>query len=438
MTVEIKMPPLHSASDAGVVKWLVREGDWVAAGDLLGEIETGTAIIDLEAAEEGLIASLKVASGARARTGSTIALLADKSSIERHIRVEPNRGAQPDQGWPKVLRSRSPNRGVEISVVNGDILARTGDVLLLKHANGFHGVDANVAQRCGFEGGLAKGEHRFVRSRGIASPDVLFMGVGALPGFRYEGIKRFAAQALELLASREMDVPVLLTPVHGAGYGLDEKEAFLSLISGFAEAIEAGLFPASLRAVEVVELDQARAARLSRFLVELFPEDRGAGAFATNSDWEPPVGESRAEESLASFGAASEAKPKLFVAMPFADDFDDVWKIGIQEGCSRAGILCERIDEKAFVGSIADEIRRSLENCRGIIGVLDGANPNVFLEIGFAWALGKPTILVARSADGLPFDIRDQKCILYGKSVHRLREELGKELAMLKSSGVIS
>ena len=389
----------------------------------------------LEAADEGVIESLLVPDGAVVPVGATIAILGDRTAIERHVRIEPSNLPRP-VGARRVIR---PLSGVEIGVVNGDILSREGDVLLLKHANGFHGVDAEVAKRCGFHGGLGRGGHQFMAGKDIGASAALFLGVGELHGFRYEGIKLFARHALELLASVNSTAAVLLSPVHGSGYGLDEKESFLSLISGFAEAIEAGDYPGALKKIEIVELDEGKAARLSRLLVDLMPEDGAPGARATVSDRRESSPPGRIDDrELSSFGAASEVKPKLFVAMPFADEFDDVWKIGIQEACGYADIPCERIDGKTFTGSIVEEIKKSLLSSKGVIGVLDGANANVFLEIGFAWALEKPTILIARSSEGLPFDVRGQRCILYGNSVHRLREELRKELIALKESGTFS
>lgn len=61
--------------------------------------------------------------------------------------------------------------------------------------------------------------------------------------------------------------------------------------------------------------------------------------------------------------------------------------------------------------------------------------PNVFLEIGFAWGTGKPTVLIAKKGTSLPFDIRGQKCIQY-TSIANLRSLLTTELTLLKVQGV--
>jgi len=64
---------------------------------------------------------------------------------------------------------------------------------------------------------------------------------------------------------------------------------------------------------------------------------------------------------------------------------------------------------------------------------LTTANPNVFLEVGYAWGKGRPTILLVRDHDELPFDVRGQRCLVYGK-IRELEEALAKELKGLRGS----
>jgi hypothetical protein len=59
------------------------------------------------------------------------------------------------------------------------------------------------------------------------------------------------------------------------------------------------------------------------------------------------------------------------------------------------------------------------------------------LEIGFAWAKDKPTVLMMRQGNEMPFDIRGQKCIIYS-SIADLRKQLRDELAGLKKLGTFS
>jgi pyruvate dehydrogenase E1 component subunit beta len=64
MSIEILMPALSPTMEEGTLaKWLVKEGDEVRSGDLIAEIETDKAIMELEAVDEGRIGKLVVAEG---------------------------------------------------------------------------------------------------------------------------------------------------------------------------------------------------------------------------------------------------------------------------------------------------------------------------------------------------------------------------------------
>jgi len=78
MPIELKMPALSPTMEEGTLaKWLVKEGDTVASGDLLAEIETDKATMEFEAVDEGTIAKILVPEGTdEVKVGTVIALLA--------------------------------------------------------------------------------------------------------------------------------------------------------------------------------------------------------------------------------------------------------------------------------------------------------------------------------------------------------------------------
>jgi hypothetical protein len=65
-----------------------------------------------------------------------------------------------------------------------------------------------------------------------------------------------------------------------------------------------------------------------------------------------------------------------------------------------------------------------------VVADLSSANPNVYLEVGYAWGCSVPTVLLARESNDLQFDVRTQRCLLY-KSIKNLEDILGKELQRL-------
>ncbi|MEY9830126.1 pyruvate/2-oxoglutarate dehydrogenase complex dihydrolipoamide acyltransferase (E2) component [Sinorhizobium fredii] len=64
MPVEILMPALSPTMEEGTLsKWLKNEGDKVASGDVIAEIETDKATMEVEAVDEGTIGKLLIAAG---------------------------------------------------------------------------------------------------------------------------------------------------------------------------------------------------------------------------------------------------------------------------------------------------------------------------------------------------------------------------------------
>ncbi|UTW54024.1 pyruvate dehydrogenase complex dihydrolipoamide acetyltransferase [Kordiimonas sp. SCSIO 12610] len=79
MAVEIFMPALSPTMEAGTLaKWLVKEGDSVESGDVIAEIETDKATMEVEAIDEGTIAKIFIAEGTEdVKVGEIIAVLAE-------------------------------------------------------------------------------------------------------------------------------------------------------------------------------------------------------------------------------------------------------------------------------------------------------------------------------------------------------------------------
>ena len=62
MPIEVLMPALSPTMEEGnLAKWLVKEGDTVSSGDVIAEIETDKATMEVEAVEEGTVGKLLVA-----------------------------------------------------------------------------------------------------------------------------------------------------------------------------------------------------------------------------------------------------------------------------------------------------------------------------------------------------------------------------------------
>ena len=82
MSIEILMPALSPTMEEGVLaKWLVAVGDTVKSGDVIAEIETDKATMEVETIDEGVVEALLVAAGTQnVRVNTPIALIGDGSS----------------------------------------------------------------------------------------------------------------------------------------------------------------------------------------------------------------------------------------------------------------------------------------------------------------------------------------------------------------------
>ena len=69
-----------------------------------------------------------------------------------------------------------------------------------------------------------------------------------------------------------------------------------------------------------------------------------------------------------------------------------------------------------------------------VVADLTGERPNVYLEVGYAWGLGKPVILLARDGQKLHFDLAHHKCIFY-KTIGKLAADLERLVRELYGPG---
>ena len=98
MPTEILMPALSPTMEEGTLaKWLVKEGDTVASGDLLAEIETDKATMEFEAVDEGVIGKILVAEGSEGvKVNTAIAVLLEDGESVDDIGAAPAAAAAPE------------------------------------------------------------------------------------------------------------------------------------------------------------------------------------------------------------------------------------------------------------------------------------------------------------------------------------------------------
>jgi hypothetical protein len=315
-----------------------------------------------------------------------------------------------------------PNANLEISIVCADIVTFAADVAILKYAQGLLGADLAMAQAMKSKPDPAPGEHVWIANRkNVAASQVLFVGVPPVHRFNYPDIRDFAGRALAIVGQEAPSTRQVAMTMHGVTYGLDEREAFLAQLAGLLDAQKKGQLPPFLERITIVEKNASRATRLQQFLDLFLPVRQSFGS------GQPAQG------NLNTAGQAFNVKPHIFVAMPFSEEMEDTFIFGIQQPVHTAGYLCERVDIMTFTGDILARIMERIETAVLVIADLTGANPNVYLEVGYAWGKGRPTLLLMREGDKLRFDVQGHRCLFY-KNINDLAKKLNADLATLPRS----
>ncbi len=86
MAIVIRMPEVLAGATEGVIShWAVKEGDEVAVGDVLAEIETDKAAVEYQAEEAGTVARLVQAAGKMVEVGEPIAVFAAAGDTDADI-----------------------------------------------------------------------------------------------------------------------------------------------------------------------------------------------------------------------------------------------------------------------------------------------------------------------------------------------------------------
>lgn len=102
-----------------------------------------------------------------------------------------------------------------------------------------------------------------------------------------------------------------------------------------------------------------------------------------------------------------------FVIMPFSPTYQTLYKRIIKPAVEDSGLECVRADEVFSKPQITYEIWNQVRACRLVLAELTGKNPNVLYELGLAHAIGKPSIIITRHKDDVPFDLRALRYLYY-------------------------
>src|SRR5436189_2364136 len=118
MPTEVLMPALSPTMEKGnLAKWLKKEGDKVKSGDVIAEIETDKATMEIEAADEGTLGKILVAEGTTdVAVNTPIAVILgegeDKSAIKEG--AAPNKAEARPEKKPQAKKAETPEQDEQV------------------------------------------------------------------------------------------------------------------------------------------------------------------------------------------------------------------------------------------------------------------------------------------------------------------------------------
>ena len=98
MPIEIEMPKLSDTMTEGtLVRWIKKVGDTVAVGDVLAEVETDKATMEMEAFDDGVLTEIYVKDGEKVLIGQKLALLSEKDEKSGSTATKPSQAKDTTQ-----------------------------------------------------------------------------------------------------------------------------------------------------------------------------------------------------------------------------------------------------------------------------------------------------------------------------------------------------
>ena len=121
---------------------------------------------------------------------------------------------------------------------------------------------------------------------------------------------------------------------------------------------------------------------------------------------------------------------RCFVIQPFdSGEFDERYNDVLSPAITKAGLEPYRIDQDRGVDVLMSTIESEISASSICLADISTDNPNVWYELGFAIATGRPVIMICEEKRGkLPFDIAHRRVILYKSGSRRHFDKLEEEI----------
>ena len=214
MPIEVIMPRMSDTMEEGkILAWLKNVGDRVEVGDVIAEVETDKADMEMEALDEGFLAAIRVREGESVPVGSVIALLTEAQGEAVDVAPPPANGKPPRAAAKKPaakntnkkvrkIRDTAPKTAPSVRKKGGRVLASP----IVKKIAAERGIDLSAVQGSGPGGRIIKQD-----MEGVSAPAGRRISKTASPAAAVEGrvepFSRMRAAIAKRMAGSMRDAP---------------------------------------------------------------------------------------------------------------------------------------------------------------------------------------------------------------------------------------
>ncbi len=174
MPINIEMPKLSDTMTEGtLVKWNKQVGDEIEIGDVIAEIETDKATMEMEAFDEGVLSEMRIQEGEKAEVGAILGVLLEDGeeagaapAVEQSAPEQPAAPEQPEAAPQEAPVAQAPVAAAPV-VANGERIKASP---LARKIAAASGVDLAGVQGTGPGGRIVKADVESAGSAPVAQP----------------------------------------------------------------------------------------------------------------------------------------------------------------------------------------------------------------------------------------------------------------------------